>query len=129
MRLKRGESPRNNHLTVRVFEVNGSLPDFVIGTEGIRTAASAFDGRLSTTCLVQGALRLRVPAEVAGWTVMNRPNGAAPARFGQYDAAGNLLSEVVLDDPCRRIARTEGVAEVRIEGETELFEIIPHPAE
>ena len=129
VRLKRGESPRNNHLTVRVFEVNGSLPDFVIGTEGVRTAASAFDGRLSTTCLVQGALRLRVPAEVAGWTVMNRPNGAAPARFGQYDAAGNLLSEVVLDDPCRRIARTGGVAEVRIEGETELFEIIPHPAE
>lgn len=128
VRLKRGESPRNNHLTVRIFEVSDARADLVIGTEGVRAAASAFDGRLSTTCLVQGALRFRIPAEAAGWTVMSRPHGAAPARFGQYDAAGNLLSEVVLDDPCRRIARTEGAAEVRIEGETELFEIVPQPA-
>lgn len=129
VRLKRGESPRNNHLTIRIFEVEGFRPDLGVETEGVCSAESAFDGRLSTTCLVRGALRFRIPDGTAGWTVMSRPHGAAPARFGQYDAAGTRLSEVVLDDPCLRIVRSEGAAEVRIEGETELFEIIPQPAE
>lgn len=131
VRLKRSESPRNNHLTVRLFEVNPYHPDFRIevGNGQDSPVSGAFDRQLATTCQLRGTLRLEVSEGSAGCVVVSRTAaGSAPARFRQYDAAGTLLAEEAIDTSWKRISWAAGVAEARIEGETELFEVIPYPA-
>lgn len=129
VRLKRGESSRRNHLTIRSFDVECvSDVAFPVEAEGARAPLSAFDRLLATTCTLHGTLRFGIPEGSKGCAVLSREpaDGKEAARFRQYDSAGRLLAEAAVDTPYLRIVWAAGAVEARIEGDAELFEIIPH---
>lgn len=134
VRLKRLESDRKNYAAVRSFEVNPVKAEtlgFRLEADKPQQALYAFDKRLSTSYKNQGTLMFEVAPGIKGYTLlMNRipskENGAvAPVKFRQFGANGTLVSETVLDAPFIQIGLIDGVAEIRIEGTAEIFEILP----
>lgn len=133
IRLKRLESTRTNYASVRSFEVNPARVEnlgFRLKAENVKQALYAFDQRLGTSYVNQGVLAFEVPQGTKGYTLLlnqltSKGNAAsAPLKFKQLKADGTLLAETPINTALFKVELADGVAEVQIEGTSEIFEII-----
>lgn len=128
VRLKRLESERKNYASVRSFEINPARVEnigFRLEADSAQQALYAFDKSLGTSYQNQGILTFEVLPETKGYTVLlNQVSSKDNVKFKQFKADGSLLSETTVNSPFFKIELVDGVAEVRIEGKAEIFEII-----
>jgi len=127
VRLRRLESDRKNWASVRSFEVNPvraeKLP-FELRAADVQQALFAFDSNPGTSYVNKGLLAFGVPEGTKGYTLLLKLRNA-PAAIRQLTADGQPLAAKAIDTPFVRIALEEGAASIELDGEVEVFEIIP----
>lgn len=128
VRLKRLESERKNYASVRSFDINPARVEnigFRLEADSAQQALYAFDKSLGTSYQNQGILAFEVLPGTKGYTLLlNQVSSKDNVKFKQFKADGTLVSETTIDSPFFKIEVADGVAEVRIEGKAEIFEII-----
>lgn len=129
VRLKRLESARTNYAAIRSFDVNPARIEnlgFHLDAENQQQALYAFDKRLGTSYKNQGILTFEVPENVKGYILLIKPIAtASPAKIKQLKTDGTQVSETVIDSAYYTTELSDGVSQIQIEGDVELFEIIP----
>ena len=128
IRLKRLESKRTNYAAVRSFDVNPLRVEnlgFTLEATQPTEALYAFDGTLGTSYQQTGALTFGVSEGTQRYILlMNQP--AAAIKCQQLDKDGKVLAESLLSTPYAEIqVAGKEVVKIRLEGTTEIFEIIP----
>ena len=94
--------------------------------ENQQQALYAFDKRLGTSYKNQGILTFEVPENVKGYILLIKPIAtASPAKIKQLKTDGTQVSETVIDSAYYTTELSDGVSQIQIEGDVELFEIIP----
>lgn len=129
VRLKRLESSKTNWAAVRSFEVNPLRADNLgfridVADSLAGKALFAFDGNPGTSYINSGKLAFGVPANTTGYTLLLKPGSAAP-KLRQLDAKGTVISETVIDAPFFKVKVAKGAAKIELEGDAEVFEILP----
>lgn len=128
VRLKRLESDRKNYASVRSFEINPARVEnigFRLEADSAQQALYAFDKSLGTSYRNEGVLTFGVLPGTKGYTLLlNQISPRDNVKFKQFKADGSLLSETTINSPFFKIELVDGVAEIRIEGKAEIFEII-----
>lgn len=132
VRLKRLDSQRTNYASVRTFEVNPLRTDnlgFALTARDTPKALRLFDKNVTTGYVLTPGEQLTfgIPSGTKSYTILT---GATcnPLVCRLYDAKRNLLSEQTLTAPYSTltVGHTQA-ATVTVEGEGEIFEIIPNP--
>ena len=113
VRLKRLDSDRKNHVAVRSFEVNPC-------------ASPVFDGRISTSCLLDGEISWDVPEGIKGCVILARPCGKSDMqlKLRQYAPDGLQLREIILNHPYSKVLLAPGVSRISLSGNAEIVEIV-----
>ena len=113
VRLKRLDSDRKNHVAVRSFEVNPC-------------ASPVFDGRISTSCLLDGEISWDVPEGTKGCVILARPCGKSDVqlKLRQYAPYGLQLREIILNHPYSKVLLAPGVSRISLSGNAEIVEIV-----
>ena len=127
VRLKRLESPKSNWAAVRSFEVNpveAAQLGFAVQADDPQKALYAFDRHPGTSYKNKGVLSFGVPAGVAAYTLLLKPATEAGVAVRQLAADGTLLAQQTVG-AFGRIAVAPGTAMIALEGEAEVFEIVP----
>ena len=129
VRLKRLESARTNYATIRSFDVNPVRIEnlgFHLDAENQQEALYAFDKRLGTSYKNQGILTFEVPENVKGYILLIKPIAAtSSAKIKQLKTDGTPVSETAIDSAYYTTELSDGVSQIQIEGDVELFEIVP----
>ena len=111
------------------FDVNPARIEnlgFHLDAENQQQALYAFDKRLGTSYKNQGILTFEVPENVKGYILLIKPIAtASPAKIKQLKTDGTQVSETVIDSAYYTTELSDGVSQIQIEGDVELFEIIP----
>ncbi len=127
VRLRKLPSEKRNWAAVRTFSVNpvkASTLGFVVEADDVASALRAFDGNPATSVALKGRLAFEPLAGAARYTLLF---GALdrPVVVSQLAADGHKLSSAAVVEPLFDIAVEPGAARIVVEGEGELFEIIP----
>ena len=129
VRLKRLESARTNYAAIRSFDVNPVRIEnlgFHLDAENQQEALYAFDKRLGTSYKNQGILTFEVPENVKGYILLIKPIAAtSSAKIKQLKTDGTPVSETAIDSAYYTTELSDGVSQIQIEGDVELFEIVP----
>lgn len=128
VRLKRLDSEKKNYASVRSFEVNAVTPEnlgFNIQAECADKAVFAFDNNPATSYLSEKSLSFDILEDARSYVLlMNKLE--SPLRCIQVDKKGNVVSEETITSSYAeiKIAGSE-VSKITLEGNVELFEIVP----
>lgn len=130
VRLKRLESSKTNWAAVRSFEVNPlradnlgfriEAPDSLAGK-----ALYAFDGNPGTSYINNGTLKFEIPAGTKGYTLLLKLRPASGVKLRQLEKCGAVVSETMIDSPFFKVTPAKGAVWIELEGDAEVFEIIP----
>lgn len=130
IRLRKLESKKTNWAAVRSFEVNPQRVDqlgFDVKADDMSEVLFAFDKNPATSYKNKGTLSFDVPKDVQSYTLLlNLNTNKKSAKIKQYGSKGNLITESVIDEPFYKVTLTKGATKVEVEGEVEIFEIIPN---
>lgn len=130
VRLKRLKSSKTNWAAIRSFEVNPVSAEKL----GFRIDAAdslaekalfAFDGNPGTSFINSGILSFEIPANTTGYTLLLKSSSPAQPKLRQLDAKGTVVSETVIDTPFFKVQVAKGATKMELEGDVEIFEIIP----
>ena len=113
VRLKRLDSDRKNHVAVRSFEVNPC-------------ASPVFDGRISTSCLLDGEISWDVPEGTREYVILAGSCGKSDVqlKLRQYAPDGLQLREIILNHPYSKVLLAPGVSRISLSGNAEIVEIV-----
>lgn len=113
VRLKRLDSDRKNHVAVRSFEVNPCV-------------SPVFDGRISTSCLLDGEISWDVPEGTRECVILAGPCGKSDMqlKLRQYAPDGLQLREIILNHPYSEVLLAPGVSRISLSGNAEIVEIV-----
>lgn len=129
VRLRRLDSQRTNYASVRSFEVNPLRLDnlgFTLDCDDTAGALAMFDRRLDTTFGNRGTVTFGTAEGVRGYTFLFGEIGKSDVKIRQLAADGSKLSETVVDDPFTTIRLSDGAASIQIDGQVDVFEVIPN---
>lgn len=127
VRLRKLPSDKRSWAAVRSFSVNPVKAEtlgFAVEAADAAAALRAFDGNPATSFATGGRLAFEVPASVAGYTLLL---GALdrPVVVSQLAADGSLLSSSRFATPLVTLSVEPGAARIVVEGDVEIFEIVP----
>lgn len=127
VRLRRLDSKRSNWASVRTFVVNPVTADnlgFAVEAPDMQQAFRAFDSSLLTSFANNGTLLVDVKDGLKGYTLLTGKL-ARPLTVKQIAKDGSVVSEQSVATPYTRIDLVPGAARLSIDGQAEIFEIIP----
>lgn len=126
IRLKKLPSSKTNWASIRSFEVNpirlGNLK-FSVESNNIEKALFAFDKNLGTSFVNNGNLTFGIPENATECKILMKLSGNN-AKIKQLAANGSSISEAAIDTPLVQVKLTKDIAQIAIEGEVEIFEVI-----
>lgn len=130
VRLKRLESPKTNWAAIRSFEVNPvsaeKLGFRIDAADSLATKVLyAFDGNPGTSFINSSILSFEIPAKTTGYTLLLKPGSPTQPKLRQLNAKGTVISETAIDVPLFRVTVAKDAAKMELEGDVEIFEIIP----
>lgn len=129
IRLRKLESEKKNWAAIRSFEVNPVRAEqlgFNIEADDMGKALYAFDKHPGTSFINKGILAFDVPENIKSYTMlMKLCSGNNSVKMKQYTSDRTLISESVIDTPFYKIIIAKETAKVEINGDVEIFEIIP----
>lgn len=133
VRLKKLESPKTNWAAVRSFEVNPPSAEklgFSLEAADREKALYAFDRHPGTSFINTGTFSFGIPENVKGYTMLLKLDSSAnkgthPAKLRQFKPDGTLLSETVIASPFLQVKVAENASKIEMEGDMEIFEIMP----
>lgn len=129
VRLRKLDSKKTNWTAIRSFEVNPLRVEqlgFNIAANDVNKALYAFDKNPGTSFVNSGVLGFDVAKGVTGYSMLLKFASAnSSVKIKQYGSKGKLLSESIIDVPFYKVALEKGATKVEIDGEVEIFEIIP----
>lgn len=130
IRLRKLQSAKSNWVAVRRFDVDPVRREKLgFDLRADEQALQAFDYNPATSFMHSGVLSFGVARNVTGYTLLLKlpaPGRAAdPVKFRQFDIKGKLLSEATVDTHFFKVQLVAGASRVEIDGETEIFEILP----
>lgn len=127
VRLRRLDSKRSNWASVRTFVVNPVTADnlgFAVEAPDMQQAFRAFDSSLLTSFANNGTLLVDIKDGLKGYTLLTGKL-AHPLTVKQIAKDGSVVSEQSVATPYTRIDLVPGAARLSIDGQAEIFEIIP----
>lgn len=129
VRLRKLPSEKKNWASVRSFEINPVTPaslSFSVASDDLAAAMSAFDDNPVTSFRNKGRLAFSVPKGTRCYTLLlDLRTAPQPVTLTQRDAKGRTLSTATVDSSFFQIAIDSRTAEVSLDGEVEVFEVIP----
>lgn len=133
IRLKKLESSKTNWAAVRSFEVNPVRAEkigFNIEAGDMGKVLYAFDKHPGTSFINSGVFSFGIPENIQEYTLLLKlgtaiKDTAHPVKLRQLKADGSVISEVTVDAPFFKVNVTKGASKIEMEGNVEVFEIIP----
>ena len=130
VRLRKIESDKTNWAAVRTFSVNPVRPDslgFDMQAQDRDRAVYAFDNNPYTYYTLDGDLSFGIIREDSTGTdvekvLLLRPRSEVTVT--QYAADGSVAGRLSTEDPYCRLTLSPDAVRVRIEGDTDIFEIL-----
>lgn len=130
VRLRKIESDKTNWAAVRTFSVNPVRPDslgFDMQAQDRDRAVYAFDNNPYTYYTLDGALSFGIIREDSTGTdvekvLLLRPRSEVTVT--QYAADGSVAGRLSTEEPYCRLTLSPDAVRVRIEGDTDIFEIL-----
>ena len=125
VRLLRLDSPKQNWVSVRTFEVNPVRPDnlgFAIEADDMQAAVNAFDKNLQSFFRHRGTLEFRIPSGSGKMTVLTGRDARLAVK--QFAEDGTELASWICNDPYTTVDIKDGAAKVSVSGEADIYEII-----
>lgn len=128
IRLERLDSAKKNYASIRSFVVNPmklNRLSFLVESDQLEKALSAFDGNPATEFHNIGCLSFGIPKGKTAYTLLLRPvQTAHPVVLRLLNAKGKVLTQTTIDTPLFQFNVEKGATKVEIEGEVDIFEVI-----
>ena len=127
VRLKRLDSKRTNYVAVRSFEINTPSVEslgFDVSADSPEQAMAAFDLNATTAYSLNGSMTVGIPTGTSSYTLLTG-QPTQPATITMLDSNGNTLQQAAITTPMTTITTPAGVTSMKIDGNINIFEIIP----
>lgn len=130
VRLRKIESDKTNWAAVRTFSVNPIRPDsldFDMQAPDRDKAVYAFDNNPYTYYALDGALSFGIVREDSAQVSVDKVLLLRPrseVTVTQYAADGSAVGRISTEEPYCSISLSPDAVRVRIEGDTDIFEIL-----
>lgn len=126
IRLRRLDSKKQNHASIRTFCVNTLTPErlgFSINEPAGTAALAAFDNNPSTTFCSKGMFCFERNSSVKAYTLLL--NIKAPVYVKQYNAAGALVATTPITSCMSKVMLKDTTSTICLEGDATIHELIP----